>query len=239
MQLFYTTKIEDSIATLATEELRHLNVLRKKVGDRIQVVDGKGSIFEAEIMALSKKDASIVVQKVIRQDPLDFQLHLAIAPTKNIARFEWFLEKATEIGIQTITPIFCKHSERKKIRLDRLEKIVISAMKQSNRTYLPQLNAAQSFPDFLAQLDRTDSPNFKYIAHCEVGKKVNMWDSYQAKQDILILIGPEGDFHPTEIEAAHHAGFQFLSLGDARLRTETAGIVACHTVQLIAQMAKG
>ncbi|MEM9885483.1 MAG: 16S rRNA (uracil(1498)-N(3))-methyltransferase [Bacteroidota bacterium] len=234
MQLFYTTQIENTRAQLAVEERRHLNVLRKKVGDFVHLVDGKGHIFKAEIVELNKKKCSLAIRAMIRADKLPFWLHIAIAPTKNIARFEWFLEKATEIGVQEITPIFCKHSERKRIRLDRLEKILISAMKQSNRTFLPKLNEAVDFSTFLAL--QTTLPAFRYIAHCEQSEKVDLWSNYQAGQDVVLMIGPEGDFDPSEIEVAKANGFLAVRLGEARLRTETAGIVACHTVQLMSQM---
>ncbi|MEM6700341.1 MAG: 16S rRNA (uracil(1498)-N(3))-methyltransferase [Bacteroidota bacterium] len=234
MQLFYTTNINNQIAILEAEEARHLQVLRKKVGDQIHLVDGKGFFYLAELLELHKKEAQLRILSGEQQTPSSFSLHIAIAPTKNIARLEWFLEKATEIGIQEITPIYCEHSERKRIRLDRLEKIVLSAMKQSNRAYLPKLNEETTFKQFVRA--QQDKQIFKYIAHCEEEEKVEFYDNYQARKDVLVLIGPEGDFSFSEIELAKNAGFLGVSLGKARLRTETAGIVACHTIQLLNQM---
>ncbi|MEL6718861.1 MAG: 16S rRNA (uracil(1498)-N(3))-methyltransferase [Bacteroidota bacterium] len=231
MQLFYTTNINNRLATLEAEEARHLQVLRKKVGDQIHLVDGKGFFHTAELLELGKKKAQLKILFSEQQTPSPFSLHIAIAPTKNIARLEWFLEKATEIGIQEITPIYCERSERKRIRLDRLEKIVLSAMKQSNRAYLPQLREETTFKQFVES--KKNSEVLKYIAHCEEEDKVLLYNNYQARKDVLVLIGPEGDFSPDEIELARASGFIGVSLGKARLRTETAGIVACHTIQLL------
>jgi len=233
MQLFYTVNIDNQLATLEAEEARHLQVLRKKVGDQIHLVDGKGFFHLAEVVELNKKNAQLKIISSERQIPSPFSLHIAIAPTKNIARLEWFLEKATEIGIQEITPIYCEHSERKRIRLDRLEKIILSAMKQSNRAYLPQLNEEATFKQFVQM--QKENQSLKYIAHCEEEEKVKLYNNYQAGKDVLVLIGPEGDFSPSEIELAKNVGFVGVSLGKARLRTETAGMVACHTIQLINQ----
>ncbi|MEM8523080.1 MAG: 16S rRNA (uracil(1498)-N(3))-methyltransferase [Bacteroidota bacterium] len=233
MQLFYITNINGQLATLEAEEARHLQVLRKKIGDQINLVDGKGSFHLAELLELSKKKAQLKILSSELQTPALFSLHIAIAPTKNIARLEWFLEKATEIGIQEITPIYCEHSERKRIRLDRLEKIVLSAMKQSNRAYLPQLNEETTFKQFIAA--QKENSSLKYIAHCEEEEKVELYNNYEARKDVLVLIGPEGDFSSNEIELAREADFVGVSLGKARLRTETAGIVACHTIQLLNQ----
>jgi len=231
MQLFYTTNINNKLATLEAEEARHLQVLRKKIGDQIHLVDGKGFFYVAELLELSKKQAQLKILSSEQQEKPPFSLHIAIAPTKNIARLEWFLEKATEIGIQEITSIYCEHSERKRIRLDRLEKIVLSAMKQSNRAYLPRLNEETTFKQFVAA--QKEQQILKYIAHCEEEDKVELYNNYQARKDVLVLIGPEGDFSLNEIELAKSAGFIGVSLGKARLRTETAGIVACHTIQLL------
>ena len=191
MQLFYTTNIHNQLATLEAEEARHLQVLRKKVGDPIHLVDGKGSFHIAELLELRKKEAQLKILSSKPQPPSPFSLHIAIAPTKNIARLEWFLEKATEIGIQEITPIYCEHSERKRIRLDRLEKIVLSAMKQSNRAYLPKLNEETTFKQFVAV--QKEQTILKYIAHCEEEEKVELYNNYQVQKDVLVMIGPEGN----------------------------------------------
>jgi 16S rRNA (uracil1498-N3)-methyltransferase len=162
----------------------------------------------------------------------NYHLTIAIAPTKNIDRFEWFTEKAAEIGIDKIIPVICRHSERKEIKTERLEKILISAMKQSGQKYLPELTGQQSFKELVSR----PFPGEKLIAHCEPGIKKLLKDSIIPGKDILLLIGPEGDFDPSEINMAIEKGFIPVSLGDSRLRTETAGIVACHTVYLVNEM---
>ncbi|MEM9991021.1 MAG: RsmE family RNA methyltransferase, partial [Bacteroidota bacterium] len=164
-----------------------------------------------------------------------FHLHIAIAPTKNMARMEWFVEKVTELGIDEITPIFCQQSERTKIRLDRLEKIAISAMKQSLRSYLPKINAPVKMNQLLSNYQSETARLNKYIAHCESTKKVNLWDTYRMGKDALILIGPEGDFSSQEIEQALSLNFKAISLGTHRLRTETAGITACNVINIVNQ----
>lgn len=233
MQLFYTTTIQDGAIVLTEEEARHCSqVLRKQAGDVITVVDGSGTFYTGELLEIRKKQ---VLAKIIKSWPdpniLPYHLHIAIAPTKNISRLEWFLEKATEIGIHTITPILCAHSERKVVRLDRLEKILVAAMKQSLKAQLPQLKPLIKLKDFLTQ-DWSDDQQ-KYIAYCGAGDKVLLKHNYQPRQNVCILIGPEGDFSPEEFTLAQENGFSGLSLGQQRLRTETAGIVACHSIYFL------
>lgn len=233
MQLFYSTKVNGNIIELEEEETRHLRVLRKNLGDQLEIVDGKGKRYTATLTALHKKASLLSIQSTITSEAPRVQLHIAIAPTKNISRFEWFLEKATEIGITEIFPILCEHSERSRIRLDRLNKIVVSAMKQSNRLFLPHLHELVSFETFLKDYSNKGQ---KFIAHCEDQPKKQLATNYRAQQDVLVLIGPEGDFSVTEIEQALAGGFVPVSLGNHRLRTETAGVVACHTIQLLNEM---
>ena len=154
-------------------------------------------------------------------------MHIAIAPTKNMDRFEWFLEKATEIGIDEITPIICSRSERKVIKTERCNRILLSAMKQSLKFHVPKLNEAISLNDFIKQ----DFEGTKYIAHCEEGNKTELKEKKKEKRT-LMLIGPEGDFSPTEIEMVLQYQFKAVSLGTSRLRTETAGIIAAHTINI-------
>ena len=235
MTLFYTNQIEANTAYLSEEEARHcIQVLRKKVGDRLQWVDGRGGFYEGQITETGKKKCIINIQKHIPTfQKRDYHIHIAIAPTKNIHRLEWFLEKTTEIGIDSITPILCQRSERKKIRLDRLEKILVAAMKQSLKAYLPDLQALTPFNQFIEQ-KKMASTTKKFIAHCNNGfEKLALKDNYQTGKDVCILIGPEGDFSPKEIQLAVQYGFSGASLGKSRLRTETAGIVACHTIHLL------
>lgn len=231
MFLFYSNNIKGDIAELPQEEAMHcVKTLRKKVGDTIHFVDGKGNLYSGKIIGTGKKSCTIGIESVDFQAERKAKIHIAIAPTKNINRFEWFLEKATEFGIDEITPILCFHSERKNIRLDRLEKVVLSAMKQSLKRYLPKLNDLTTFKDFINSQNIPESQ--KIIAHCQTGQEGHLKDVYQTGQNATILIGPEGDFAETEIQMALQQQFQPISLGEARLRTETAGIAACHIFNL-------
>ena len=233
MNLFYTNIIEKNVAILPEIEARHcVQVLRKRVGDSIQFIDGKGGFYEGIIDETGKKKCIIKIEKSTQNfGKRNHYLHIAIAPTKNIDRFEWFLEKATEIGIDEITPLYCEHSERKRIRLDRLEKIVLSAMKQSLKAYLPKLNDLTKFNDFLNDFPKNIDP--KFIAHCQDGEKTHLKNNSLIAQNVTVLIGPEGDFSPAEIQKANQHDFGSVTLGTSRLRTETAGIVACHIVNLL------
>jgi 16S rRNA (uracil1498-N3)-methyltransferase len=232
MQLFYDPNIEahNSEIVFSKTESRHIRkVLRKPPGSSIYLTNGKGNLFEA---LLEYENNNNCKAKIIRQEydaGPKFKLHMVVAPTKNNDRFEWFLEKATEIGVSEITPIQCHHSERKLIKLDRYKKILVSALKQSNRLHLPVLNPMIDFEEFL----KTDPSGNCYIAHCENGNKPLLQNSIEKNTDTTILIGPEGDFSSVEIKRALHKGFRAISLGNTRLRTETAALVACHTVQLL------
>ena len=226
MQLFYTHQIDGHIAAFDEEEAHHATqTLRLKIGSEVFFTDGNGHLFRGDIIEIGKKKCFISISETKTAAAPLRNLHIAIAPTKNIDRFEFFLEKCTEIGIHSITPLICKRSERQIIKPERLNKILVSAMKQSLRTFLPTLNAAQTFESFIAQnFDNT----VKLTAHCENNtEKTVLNKAYQKEKNAVILIGPEGDFTPEEISAARKYGFTDVSLGDARLRTETAGIVAC------------
>ena len=234
MNLFYTTLIEDNWLLLDAEEARHCaQVLRKQPGDVIYVVDGEGGFHESELIEVHKKSCKASILKTTKPyKPRNCYLHIAIAPTKNISRFEWFLEKATEIGIDEITPLLCFHSERRNIRLDRLEKVLIAAMKQSVKAYLPKLNPLTKFKDFISTFHGSENKK-GYIAHCHQDDVNHLKENYKPPQDVTILIGPEGDFSAAEINQAFAKSFEEVSLGTSRLRTETAGIVACHTINLM------
>jgi len=237
MQLFYNFSISQTTkeVTFDKEESRHIvKVLRMKEGDHFQITNGKGSFFEAEITSANPKGCLVKILSEKTQKPLPYQLHLAVAPTKLNDRFEWFLEKATEIGISEITPLFCDHSERKTIKHERYEKIIQSAMKQSLKAYLPVLNQAVSFKDFLEI--QSDLETLKFIAHCEETEKKSLKSQLAPYKKILILIGPEGDFSSEEINLALKEGFLPVSLGESRLRTETAAIVACHSVAFMNEL---
>lgn len=232
MQLFYHPAIENGTPeiTFPADESRHIaKVLRKSSGDILQITNGRGSLFQAEITLADHKRCIAKIISVHTSPPAPYRLHMAVAPTKLNDRFEWFLEKATEIGIHEITPIICERSERKVIKMDRMEKVVLSAMKQSLHTYLPKLNEAISFKDFMELPQEGDL----FIAHCEEDHKRELFHSLRPKQQTLILIGPEGDFSNLEINSALGKGFKAVALGETRLRTETAAIVACTTIALV------
>ncbi len=235
MQLFYNPDITDDTKQFSfpKDESKHiLKVLRKGVGDILHITNGKGGLFTAEITIPNLNKCIATITSKSLQVKRDYAVHLAVAPTKMNDRYEWFLEKATEIGIDSVSPIFCDHSERKVIKLERLERILQSAMKQSLSCYLPKLNDALSFKDFLKQDFRGDL----FIAHCEDTDRKSLKQELKPNRDITILIGPEGDFSTNEIEQALQKGFIPVTLGETRLRTETAAIVACHSAAFINEL---
>ena len=225
-QLFFTPHIENGLARLDEEESRHLlTVLRRQVGDRLQLTDGRGFFYEAEIAEAGKKQALVRILQTSPTPEPAARLHVAIAPTKQIERFEWFLEKATEIGIQEISPLLCRRSERTTIRHDRLEKILVSAMKQSLQSRLPILHPLTPFTKVI---DASTAP-LRFIAWCADDPLPSLGAQLRPRSDTLILIGPEGDFSPEEVQYASDKGFISIGLGPTRLRTETAGLVAVMT----------
>ncbi len=235
MNIFYATSLLSDTYQLNESESKHcVRVLRLAVGDKLFLVDGKGTFAEATIFdAHAKRCIVQIISRIREYNRRDYCLHIAIAPTKNIDRFEWFLEKATEIGIDTITPIISDHSERKIIKPERLEKVIKSAMKQSVKAYLPHLNLTTKFSNFLESTKNDNA--LKFIAHCTETEKHSISKNYKPNQNVTILIGPEGDFSPREIAIAEESGYKYLSLGNSRLRTETAGVVACAQVAFMNQ----
>jgi 16S rRNA (uracil1498-N3)-methyltransferase len=231
MHIFYTPDISGIRYTLDETESKHcIRVLRLEKGDEITLVDGRGGFFTAEISDPNPKRCSVTVTRSELNVGLSsYQVHVAIAPTKNIERLEWFLEKGTEIGISRITPLLCRFSERKEIKNERLEKVMVSAMKQSLKAYLPQLDPLTRFSDLIGQ----PFEGQKFIAHCDEQHRDLLKKMILPNRPYLILIGPEGDFSSEEITQAIEAGFHTVSLGESRLRTETAGVVACHTFHLM------
>ena len=228
MQLFYLENPKNEIILSAEESKHATKVLRKKEGDILNFTDGKGGFYKAKItIADTRKSRLQVVSTEQKEKQHNYHLHIAIAPTKNMDRFEWFLEKATEIGIDEITPIICSRSERKVIKTERGNRILLSAMKQSLKFHLPKLNEAITLKEFLTQ----DFEGNKYIAHCQQGKKIELRAEEKVKQT-TVLIGPEGDFSASEIEIALQNQFKSVSLGTSRLRTETAGLVTVLTINL-------
>ena len=235
MQLFFTPDLNPSLENfiLSEEESKHaIRVLRMDTGDRLQLIDGRGGLYEAQIIDPHPKRTVLTILNVKEyfQQPR-YHLHIAVGPTKNIDRIEWFLEKATEVGIQEITPVICEHSERKEVKLDRLNKVVVAAMKQSLKAYLPKLNPAVSFKQFLREIPKEGVQ--KAIAHCVDAEKKYLNQVLEPAQHYIILIGPEGDFSEEEIDLALQMGFHPISLGEARLRTETAALAACMEVSLL------
>jgi 16S rRNA (uracil1498-N3)-methyltransferase len=229
MQLFYNPNITKTTPFFVfdKEESKHIiKVLRKKEGDILHVTNGLGFLFVTEITIASDNKCTVKINAVEKQEPSKFHTHLVVAPTKMNERYEWFLEKATEIGIQEITPIICEHSERRIIKTDRFQKILETAMKQSLHFYLPKLNEPITFKDFIKQ----EFNGQKFIAHCSATDRKSLKNELKTNEDVTILIGPEGDFSVNEIEMAIANNFIPVSLGNTRLRTETAAIVACHSV---------
>ncbi|MEO5675268.1 MAG: RsmE family RNA methyltransferase [Chitinophagales bacterium] len=240
MELFFSNRSAASQLFLDPDESRHcLRVMRHQVGDELMVTDGMGKLMRARLTGEIKKEAILEVIEIVRVESASFpQIHIAIASTKNMDRFEWFLEKASELGITEITPLICARSERDKIKPERLQKILSAAMKQSLRLWLPKLNEQSTFNSFLSAGEQV--PGFprkyemqKFICHCRSENLPPLKSLNKPGENVLIMIGPEGDFTPEEIELAKARGFSEVTLGRNRLRTETAGIVAVHTVQLL------
>ena len=232
MILAYTSDIADGIATFGPEETRHtVQVLRQRPGDEIHWIDGRGGRYRGHILATGKKQFTASVAEVNhRAQRRPFDVTLAAAPTKNIARYEWLLEKATEIGVDTVVPIICERSERSRLRPDRLEKILLSATKQSLKAHVPALVPATKLSDYLNRLPPVAPGEHRLIAHCAPGDKAPVPGNFAPDARVCLFIGPEGDFSPAEIELATTRGCTALTLGRERLRTETAALVALTLV---------
>lgn len=230
MQLFYAPELSGELHILDEQESKHIiRVLRKHIGDTITLTDGKGKFYTGELINEDHRRCELRIVDVKEgAGKRGFHLHIAIAPTKNINRLEWFLEKATEIGVDKISPMICQRSERKVVKTERLNKVITSAMKQSLKAFHPELDDSLNFREII----KTEFPGQKFIAYVEEGEHPLLQSLYTPGGDALILIGPEGDFSPEEVEQAKENGFQVVSLGESRLRTETAGVVAVHTVAI-------
>lgn len=232
MHVFYTPDITADTYVLSEEESKHCTrVLRLGTGAQVHLIDGRGGLYEAEIVEASKKNVTLKVRSTqLEYQKRNHHLHLVVAPTKNIERLEWFLEKATEIGIDEITPVICDRSERRVVKEDRLYKVITSAVKQSLQAYHPVLNPQINLSSFLKQNNDSE----KMIAHCVDGQPRNyISEIVQPGQRYTILIGPEGDFTAAEIELALQSGYKPLTLGNTRLRTETAALAACFEVNYL------
>ena len=233
MQLFYTPDLTDKspVYYLTEEESKHcIRVLRLQNGDKVQLIDGRGGLYEAEIVDPHPKKVAL---KLLSQQQgygkCNHYLHIAVAPTKNIERLEWFLEKATEIGIDEVSLIICQRSERKEAKAERLNKIITAAIKQSLKAYHPQLNEPLAYQKFIAMPFNGQ----KFIAHCEPSDKAELKSLIKPNGSYLIMIGPEGDFAPKEIDDALQNGFEPITLGNSRLRTETAALEACFEINYL------
>jgi 16S rRNA (uracil1498-N3)-methyltransferase len=236
MQLFYSSAIEGNTCLLGEEESWHcVKVLRSRLGDEIHLTNGKGNMYYGHLSKIHHKACLVEIDEIKPVPRNPWHVHIAMTPTKNIDRFEFFLEKATEIGIDEITPLFCEHSERETVKKHRLEKVLISAMKQSLKAWLPKLNEPVKFKDFTV----LEFHGQKFIGYCETGNESALDKIYTPGQSAVLMVGPEGDFSKTEVDLAAKSGFVPVSLGLSRLRTETAGIVACHTFELLNRMKEG
>lgn len=232
MQLFYNPNINETTENFSfdKEESKHIiKVMRKKGGDILFVTNGLGFLFKTEIILGSDIKCTVKIVSFEKSATPKYHLHLAVAPTKMNDRYEWFLEKATEIGISEITPIICDHSERKFVKNDRFDKIIQSAMKQSAQVFLPKLNEPMTFKDFM----KIENEGLLLIAHCEEIDKKSLKDVLKPSENVTMLIGPEGDFSSKEIALALENKYIPVSLGNTRLRTETAAVVACHSVVFV------
>jgi len=228
MIIFYQPELSEGAFYLAEEESRHCaRVLRKQTGDQVTVVDGKGIFYTVKLTTVKERQTSFEIIDQTQESTRKRRVHIAVAPTKNQDRMEWMVEKLVEIGIDEISLIHCHHSERKHIRIDRLEKKAVSAMKQSLKASLPQINPLQKFEYFLDQARKTQQ---KFIAHLQQDAQ-HLKETSQLNDNCL-LIGPEGDFSKEEIEKALMSGFTPVSLGESRLRTETAALAGCVILNL-------
>lgn len=227
MHLFYQPLISEGIDYLDADEARHATrVMRLQKGDELQITDGKGCFYRCVVSDATKHECYFKIVEKIQTPLRDYTIHIAIAPTKNLDRMEWFVEKAAELGIDKITFISCDNSERKSVNIERLVKKAISGMKQSKQSRLPQVEDIARFEKIL------DTDGEKFIAHVDIGNPAQLKDA-RPKSKYTVLIGPEGDFSTDELSLATKKGFKKVSLGSTTLRTETAGIVACHTLHLI------
>lgn len=222
MHLFYTPDIENSLELPAEEAAHCVKVLRLQPGEQITLTDGKGCFYLAELEEVSKRRVTVYIQERTGWEKgWNGRIHLAVAPTKNLDRMEWLTEKATEVGVDELSFLNCRFSERKVLKLERIGKIVVSAMKQSLKGIMPRLNEMEDFKKFI----QTPREGRKFIAHCQETPKAFLRDILRPGEDVTLLIGPEGDFSQEEVEMAHAAGYEAISLGNSRLRTETAALV--------------
>ncbi len=229
MELLVDKQFDPQIGVLSEDETKHcVNVMRHRIGDNINITDGNGHLYECTLSDVKGRNAKVRVENTVNADAPKHVLHIAVAPTKNTDRFEWFVEKAVEMGVSEITPLVCDHSERTHLRLDRLERLVVAACKQSLKYHLPIVNE----PIEAKKLIALSSENQRFILHCKHNQKEHLFKQAKTQTSTLVLIGPEGDFSDEEIALALKSGFNEATLGPERLRTETAAMVACHIIDL-------
>jgi 16S rRNA (uracil1498-N3)-methyltransferase len=232
LNLFYQPHIQNGIHYLDPEESRHCyKVLRKKTGDIIHVTDGKGFLYTTRLTETKPDKCVFVIEQKTAEPKRDFTIHIALAPTKNPDRTEWFVEKSIEIGVDEISFLLCDNSERAALKTDRIEKLAISAMKQSLKSTVPKINHMVLLKDFISSTKATS----KFIAYVDQTNPDLLQKIAKPKSDYVVLIGPEGDFSKKELELVIEKGYQKVSLGPSRLRTETAGVIACHILNLVNQ----
>lgn len=235
MHLFYTPDIATTLTLPEVESGHCVRVLRLREGDEIGVIDGKGTFYRASITLAHNKHCGVRILEE-RKQPKQWAggIEVAVAPTKNLDRIEWMAEKITEMGVDAIVPLLCRFSERKELKTERVEKILVSAMKQSLKAVLPRLEEMTPFARYVQE----PFDGEKYIAHCYAdSERVLLSQSYTAGSQVRILIGPEGDFSPEEVQLAIENGYRPISLGSSRLRTETAAVAACHTIHVVNEIA--
>lgn len=230
MNLFYAPNITTDLSLPEEESGHAVRVLRMREGEELTIVDGQGHFYRSEITSSHSKHCSVQVLEVTDEPLRPYRVEIAVAPTKNLDRMEWLMEKCVEMGLDRFIPLKCRFSERKELKLERMERIAVSAMKQSLKATLPELSPMTDIVPFLKE----PFEGQKFIAHCyKDSDRLLLSREVKAHQAVRVLIGPEGDFSPEEVEAALKAGYQPISLGNCRLRTETAALCACHTVHVI------
>ena len=230
MNLFYQPSIDQGVLHLDEEESKHcIKVLRKQQGEIIRITDGKRNFYDAVILNGDPRHCTFSIQKKIGETPRDFSIHIAISPTKNADRIEWFVEKSVEMGIDQITLLHCKHSERNYLKTERLKKVAISAIKQSFKATLPAIHDVVAYDTFVKSIRAEE----KFVAFVDSTNPIHLKNAAKPKHSSIVLIGPEGDFAEEELQLAMENNFIKVSLGNSRLRTETAGIAACHILNLI------
>lgn len=228
--LFYQPGIQYGSHFLDPEESRHATkVLRRKAGDSIHITDGKGVLYTCKITDAKPDKCAFLIESSEQEKSKGFHIHIAIAPTKNPDRIEWFVEKSIELGIDEISFIECANSERTSIKLERIEKLAVSAMKQSLKFSLPKIHPIRRLQEFI----KVDNSSKKFIAYVDQANPDELFKTAKPEENYTILIGPEGDFSPAELDIAIQNGYKKVALGPSRLRTETAGLAACHTLNLI------